>query len=35
MDGMVAKANKTKAFRDAAARQREKIKGMKTNDIEE
>ena len=26
------KENKTKAFRDQAARQREKIKGLKSND---
>jgi len=29
------KDNKTKAFKEAAARQREKIKGLKTNDVQQ
>ena len=32
MDAMVAAESKTKAFKEAAARQREKIKGLKTTD---
>lgn len=30
---MNEKENKTRAFKDAAARQRDKIKGLKTNDV--
>lgn len=30
---MNEKENKTKAFKDAAARQRDKIKGLKTSDV--
>ena len=35
LDIMAEKENKTKAFKDAAARQREKIKGLKHTDEEE
>ena len=31
---MVDKENKTKAFKDQAARQREKIKGLKATDVQ-
>jgi len=31
---MVEKENKTKAFKEAAARQREKIKGLRATDLE-
>ena len=34
LDVMAEKENKTKAFKDAAARQREKIKGLKYTEIE-
>ena len=34
IDDMINKEQKTKAFKDQAARQREKIKGLKGNDID-
>ena len=35
MEVMAEKENKTKAFKEAAARQREKIKGLKQTDVQE
>ena len=34
IDDMINKENKTRAFKDQAARQREKIKGLKANDVD-